>query len=224
MSMAEATAIESPAAGPGPAAGRGARSRHARAWLRFFRLRAAAGLPAPAQPALLGVVALLPDPASASGCGSHRTRAAAAAAAAGGLSFVTQLTGNGMFLSLHRPDHPAHPGAAAGRSPWSPVTRSPARPGTGTLRYLLAVPAGRTRLLAVKYARHRHLRARACTFVVTGVALIIGAVAVPDRPGDAAVRHHGVAGRRHAAAGVRHACTWPRRWPRSARSAWPSRP
>jgi ABC-2 type transport system permease protein len=45
--------------------------------------------------------------------------------------------------------------------------------GYGTLRYLLAVPAGRTRLLAVKYAAVV-IWAVAATFVVVAVALLTG--------------------------------------------------
>jgi ABC-2 type transport system permease protein len=46
--------------------------------------------------------------------------------------------------------------------------------GYGTLRYLLAVPSGRTRLLAVKYAMIVAW-AMACTFAVSVVSLIVGA-------------------------------------------------
>src|ERR1700689_1177532 len=45
--------------------------------------------------------------------------------------------------------------------------------GYGTLRYLLAVPAGRTRLLAVKYAAIV-VWAVTATFVVSAVALVAG--------------------------------------------------
>ena len=53
--------------------------------------------------------------------------------------------------------------------------------GYGTLRYLLAVPAGRTRLLAVKYGVIV-VFALAVTFVVTAVALATGAVLFPIGP------------------------------------------
>jgi ABC-2 type transport system permease protein len=45
--------------------------------------------------------------------------------------------------------------------------------GYGTLRYLLAVPAGRTRLLAVKYAAIV-VWAVTVTFLVTAIALVVG--------------------------------------------------
>ena len=53
--------------------------------------------------------------------------------------------------------------------------------GYGTLRYLLAVPAGRTRLLAVKYAVIV-VFAVAVTFEVSAVALATGAVLFPIGP------------------------------------------
>jgi ABC-2 type transport system permease protein len=53
--------------------------------------------------------------------------------------------------------------------------------GYGTLRYLLAVPAGRTRLLAVKFAVIVTFGLCA-TFIVAAVALVAGAVLFPVGP------------------------------------------
>jgi ABC-2 type transport system permease protein len=53
--------------------------------------------------------------------------------------------------------------------------------GYGTLRYLLAVPAGRTRLLAVKYLTIVAF-ATAATFIVSIVALLIGVILFPVGP------------------------------------------
>ena len=53
--------------------------------------------------------------------------------------------------------------------------------GYGTLRYLLAVPAGRTRLLVVKYATIV-VWAMAAVFIVSAVALIVGAILFPVGP------------------------------------------
>ena len=53
--------------------------------------------------------------------------------------------------------------------------------GYGTLRYLLAVPAGRTRLLAVKYATIV-VWAVAATFIVSVVALVVGVALFPVGP------------------------------------------
>jgi len=53
--------------------------------------------------------------------------------------------------------------------------------GYGTLRYLLAVPAGRTRLLVVKYLAIV-VFAVAATFIVTVVALVTGIALFPHGP------------------------------------------
>jgi ABC-2 type transport system permease protein len=53
--------------------------------------------------------------------------------------------------------------------------------GYGTLRYLLAVPAGRTRLLAVKYAAIVAF-GLAATVIVAAVALAVGAALFPVGP------------------------------------------
>jgi ABC-2 type transport system permease protein len=53
--------------------------------------------------------------------------------------------------------------------------------GYGTLRYLLAVPAGRTRLLVVKYLAIVAFAAVA-TFIVSVVALLVGVVLFPVGP------------------------------------------
>jgi|SRR5271166_11830 len=175
--MAEATAIESPAAGPGPVAGQ-VRVAPARAWLRFFRSELRQVFLRRRNLLLLGVVALFPiligvglrlasHPHDGGGGG-------------GGLSFVTQLTGNGIFLSfialtiLLTLVLPVVVAVVAGDS-------IAGEAGYGTLRYLLAVPAGRTRLLVVKYGVIV-VFALAATFVVTGVALATGAVLFPIGP------------------------------------------
>jgi ABC-2 type transport system permease protein len=53
--------------------------------------------------------------------------------------------------------------------------------GYGTLRYLLAVPAGRTRLLAVKFVAISAF-AVCATFIVTAVALLAGVILFPVGP------------------------------------------
>ncbi len=176
--MAEATAIESPAAGPGPVAGP-VPVGHARAWLRFFRSELRQVFLRRRNLLLLAVVALFPiligvglrlasHPRGGGGGGG------------GGLSFVTELTGNGIFLSfialsiLLTLVMPVVVAVVAGDS-------IAGEAGYGTLRYLLAVPAGRTRLLAVKYGVIV-VFALAVTFVVTAVALATGAVLFPIGP------------------------------------------
>ena len=176
--MAEATAIESPAAGPGLVAGP-VPVGHARAWLRFFRSELRQVFLRRRNLLLLAVVALFPiligvglrlasHPRGGGGGGG------------GGLSFVTELTGNGIFLSfialsiLLTLVMPVVVAVVAGDS-------IAGEAGYGTLRYLLAVPAGRTRLLAVKYGVIV-VFALAVTFVVTAVALATGAVLFPIGP------------------------------------------
>ncbi len=175
--MAEATAIESPAAGPGPAAGR-VPVGHARAWLRFFRSELRQVFLRRRNLLLLGVVALFPI---LIGVGLRlASHPRGGGGGGGGLSFVTELTGNGIFLSfialtiLLTLVMPVVVAVIAGDS-------IAGEAGYGTLRYLLAVPAGRTRLLAVKYGVIV-VFALAVTFVVTGVALAAGAALFPIGP------------------------------------------
>ena len=174
--MAEATVIESPAAGPGPAAAR-VPVGHARAWLRFFRSELRQVLLRRRNQMLLGVTALFPI---LIGAGLRLASHPHGGGGGGGLSFVTQLTGNGIFLSfialtiLLTLVMPVVVAVVAGDS-------IAGEAGYGTLRYLLAVPAGRTRLLAVKYGVIV-VFALAVTFTVTGVALATGAALFPIGP------------------------------------------
>jgi len=97
-----------------------------------------------------------------------------------GASFFNQLAGNGVFLSFIALSTllvlvlPVVVAVVAGDS----VAGEAAY---GTLRYLLAVPAGRTRLLAVKYAVIVTY-ALCATFIVSAVALAAGAVLFPVGP------------------------------------------
>jgi ABC-2 type transport system permease protein len=174
--MAEATVIESPAAGPGPAAAR-VPVGHARAWLRFVRSELRQVFLRRRNQMLLGVTALFPI---LIGVGLRLASHPHGGGGGGGLSFVTQLTGNGIFLSfialtiLLTLVMPVVVAVVAGDS-------IAGEAGYGTLRYLLAVPAGRTRLLAVKYSVIV-VFALAVTFTVTGVALATGAALFPIGP------------------------------------------
>jgi ABC-2 type transport system permease protein len=91
---------------------------------------------------------------------------------ASGAAYFSQLAGNGVFLTFVALSLlmilvlPMVVGVIAGDSVAGEA-------GYGTLRYLLAVPAGRTRLLAVKYATIV-VWAVAATFVVSVVALLVG--------------------------------------------------
>jgi ABC-2 type transport system permease protein len=98
----------------------------------------------------------------------------------GGGAFFSQLAGNGVFLTFIALSLllilvlPVVVAVVAGDS-------IAGEAGYGTLRYLLAVPAGRTRLLFVKYAMIVVWSVTA-TFLVSAVALIVGVALFPVGP------------------------------------------
>ena len=98
----------------------------------------------------------------------------------GGAAFFNQLAGNGVFLTFIALSLllilvlPVVVAVVAGDS-------IAGEAGYGTLRYLLAVPAGRTRLLLVKYAAIVAW-CTAAVFIVSVVALAVGAVLFPIGP------------------------------------------
>jgi ABC-2 type transport system permease protein len=100
--------------------------------------------------------------------------------ASGGAAFFNQLAGNGVFLSFIALSLllilvlPVVVAVVAGDS-------IAGEAGYGTLRYLLAVPAGRTRLLVVKYATIV-VWCMAAVFIVAAIALAVGAVLFPVGP------------------------------------------
>ena len=97
-----------------------------------------------------------------------------------GVAFFNQLAGNGVFLAFIALSTllilvlPVVVSVVAGDSVAGEA-------GYGTLRYLLAVPAGRTRLLAVKFAAIV-VFGLAATFIVSGVSLAVGAGLFPVGP------------------------------------------
>jgi ABC-2 type transport system permease protein len=97
-----------------------------------------------------------------------------------GVAFFNQLAGNGVFLTFIGLSTllvlvlPVVVAVVAGDSVAGEA-------GYGTLRYLLAVPAGRTRLLAVKYAAIV-VFGLAATVIVSAVSLVVGAVLFPIGP------------------------------------------
>ena len=100
--------------------------------------------------------------------------------ASGGAAFFNQLAGNGVFLtfiSLSLLLILVLPVVIAVVSGDSVAGEA----GYGTLRYLLAVPAGRTRLLAVKYLAIV-VWAVVCTFMVSVIALLVGVIFFPVGP------------------------------------------
>jgi ABC-2 type transport system permease protein len=125
---------------------------------------------AAAFPVLIGVALKLAAPHPQGGGGGGT----------GTSAFFNQLAGNGVFLSFIALSSllilvlPLVVAVAAGDSVAGEA-------GLGTLRYLLAVPAGRTRLLAVKYATVV-VFGLCATFIVSAVALATGAALFPVGP------------------------------------------
>jgi ABC-2 type transport system permease protein len=97
-----------------------------------------------------------------------------------GVAFFNQLAGNGVFLTFIALSTllilvlPVVVAVVAGDSVAGEA-------GYGTLRYLLAVPAGRTRLLAVKFAAIV-VFGLAATVIVSAVSLATGAALFPVGP------------------------------------------
>jgi ABC-2 type transport system permease protein len=97
-----------------------------------------------------------------------------------GVAFFNQLAGNGVFMAFIALSTlillvlPVVVAVVAGDSVAGEA-------GYGTLRYLLAVPAGRSRLLAVKFAVIVVFGLSA-TFIVSAVSLAVGAVLFPIGP------------------------------------------
>jgi ABC-2 type transport system permease protein len=100
--------------------------------------------------------------------------------ASGGAAFFNQLAGNGVFLTFIALSLllilvlPVVIAVISGDSVAGEA-------GYGTLRYLLTVPAGRTRLLAVKYGAIV-VWAVVATFIVAAVALLVGVILFPVGP------------------------------------------
>jgi ABC-2 type transport system permease protein len=98
----------------------------------------------------------------------------------GSAAFFNQLAGNGVFLTFIALSLllilvlPVVVAVVAGDS-------IAGEAGYGTLRYLLAVPAGRTRLLIVKYATIV-VWCTAAVFIVSAIALVVGAALFPVGP------------------------------------------
>lgn len=175
------SAMPGPAARPaatGPStAVAGRRPAAARAWLRFFRSELRLVFGRRRNLALLAVVAVFPV---IIGIGLRLAIQPGNGGRPDGVAFIGQLAGNGVFLSfialtlLLTLVMPLAVAVAAGDSVAGEA-------GYGTLRYLLAVPAGRARLLTVKYAVIV-VFALAVTFGVTAVALATGAALFPLGP------------------------------------------
>ena len=162
----------------GAGAGAGQPLAAARAWIRllrselalvFLRRRNLALLAVlAAVPVLLGVV-LKVSPGGGGGGGSGN-----------GPAFLSQVTGNGVFLAflaLVVESTLILPLAVAVISGDAIAGEA----GRGTLRYLLTVPAGRTRLLAVKFTAIVAFCAGAC-LLVAAIGVVVGAILFPVGP------------------------------------------
>jgi ABC-type transport system involved in multi-copper enzyme maturation permease subunit len=151
-------------------------SEFAAPWLRFFRSELRIVFGRRRNQALLAVVALFPVVIGIA------LRAADRPGQAGGpsVAFINQLAGNGFFLTfialtlLLTLVLPLAMAVIAGDS-------MAGEAGYGTLRALLTIPAGRTRLLTVKYAAIV-VFALTATLLVTAVALATGAALFPLGP------------------------------------------
>ena len=179
MSTAELSAPRggAPAPAGGPSLAAHARPRNGlRTWLRLLGSELRLMFRRWRNLALLGVLVVLPI---VLGIG---LRVSTPNGGGGGpdASFFAQLAGNGVFLSflaltiLLTLVLPLVIAVVAGDS-------IAGEAGLGTLRYLLTVPAGRTRLLSVKYAAVVIFGLAAC-LLVSAVSLIMGAILFPIGP------------------------------------------
>lgn len=140
------------------------------AWLRFFHSELRLVFGRPRNLALLGVLAIVPVL-----MGIVLRLNLGSAGGPGGPPFLNQLAGNGvflalvvLFLTLTVLLLPLSVGVVSGDA-------IAGEAGHGTLRGLLTVPAGRTRLLAVKYAAIVVFCLAACLLVAV-LSLIMGLI------------------------------------------------
>jgi ABC-2 type transport system permease protein len=180
MSAADLTGP--PPAGPPPAPGAARPARvagrppdPARAWLRLLRSELGLTFGRWRNVALLGVLAVIPVL-----LGVALKLAGPTGGDGPGPPFLDQVAGNGIFLSFLALSVmltlvlPLTVAVVAGDSVAGEA-------GHGTLRYLLAVPAGRTRLLGVKYVALLAF-CLAGALVVAAVSLVVGAAAFGAGP------------------------------------------
>ena len=160
------------------AAGRDGTGRggHVPAWVRFFCSEIRLVFGRPRNLALLGVLAIVPV-----FFGIVFRLTLSSGNGGGGPAFLNQLTGNGVFLALVVLTLtltvlmlPLSVAVVAGDAIAGEASH-------GTLRGLLTVPAGRTRLLLVKYAAIVVFSLAAC-LLVTVVALIMGLILFHNGP------------------------------------------
>ncbi len=141
------------------------------AWMRLFRSELRLVFGRPRNLALLCVLAVVPA------CIGVIFKITASTSLQGAPPFFNQVAGNGVFLSLAvlvlmlTLFLPLSVCVVAGDAVAGEASH-------GTLRGLLTVPAGRTRLLAVKYCSVV-VFALAAVLLVVGVALVLGVILFP---------------------------------------------
>jgi ABC-2 type transport system permease protein len=152
----------------GPADGR---PSAVRAWLRLYRSELGLIFLRWRNIALLGVLAVIPVVIGIA------LRLSGAGGGGQGPAFLSQVAGNGVFLAFLALTVmltlvlPLVVAVVSGDSVAGEA-------GHGTLRYLLAVPAGRTRLLGIKYGALVSF-CIVSSLLVAGVSLTVGAAAFP---------------------------------------------
>ena len=179
MSTAEAAPISAPAPGGGTVAVGGVRRGTVRPWLRLLRSELGLVFRRWRNRALLAVVVAIPI---LLGTALRVAVPQGGGGGGGGLgaAFLTQVAGNGVFLAFLSLTImltlvlPLVVAVVSGES-------LAGEANIGTLRYLLAVPAGRARLLSVKYAAVVLFALSACLLVAAS-ALIMGAILFPIGP------------------------------------------
>jgi ABC-2 type transport system permease protein len=180
MSTAKAPPVPAKAPAGGTAAASAARRGAVRPWLRLLRSELGLIFRRWRNRALLGVVVAIPIllgaalrvamPQGGNGNGGDGL----------GAAFLSQVAGNGVFLSFLSLTImltivlPLVVAVVSGESLAGEAS-------AGTLRYLLAVPAGRARLLSVKYVAVVIFALVACLLVAAS-ALIMGVALFPVGP------------------------------------------
>ena len=174
MSTGDLVTAGRPAAGEPPAGETAWHPSAFRAWVRMYRSELGLIFLRWRNVALLAVLAAIPVLTGVA------LKLAAPSGRGQGPAFLDQVAGNGVFLAflaLTVMLTLVLPLAVAVVSGDSIAGEA----GHGTLRYLLTVPAGRTRLLAIKYGALLTFCVASCV-LISAVALATGAAAFPVGP------------------------------------------